>query len=190
MALLISLLLVAAPHRAAAVVASKPAPTISAPAAEEEWSGVATDNGKNFAARLLASHNAERARLRLAPLRWSADLAAQAALWASVLAKRKQMSHSPDSQRPGQGENLFTGTAGAYSLEDMVGDLIDEKADFRPGIFPKVAIDGNWHNVGHYTQIIWRKTREVGCAVASGGGDDYLVCRYFPAGNMIGEAVP
>ncbi|MFD2429036.1 CAP domain-containing protein [Sphingobium scionense] len=43
-----------------------------------------------------------------------------------------------------------------------------------------------WQDVAHYTQIIWRGTRSVGCALAEGRSFDYLVCRYYPAGNMFG----
>ena len=39
----------------------------------------------------------------------------------------------------------------------------------------------------HYTQMVWNGTTEVGCATDSGGGVDYLVCRYTPPGNIIGQ---
>jgi len=48
---------------------------------------------------------------------------------------------------------------------------------------------GNWADVGHYTQMIWKNTTAVGCAVATGGGMDPLVCRYSPSGNFIGQPV-
>ena len=38
-------------------------------------------------------------------------------------------------------------------------------------------------------QLIWRGTQKVGCAVAPGGGQDWLVCRYWPAGNTMGQKV-
>jgi len=37
--------------------------------------------------------------------------------------------------------------------------------------------------------MVWRKTTEVGGAIATGGGNDVLVCRYSPPGNVIGEPV-
>jgi len=41
--------------------------------------------------------------------------------------------------------------------------------------------------VGHYTQMIWRNTTEVGCAVAERDDRQILVCRYSPPGNVRGE---
>ena len=40
---------------------------------------------------------------------------------------------------------------------------------------------------GHYTQLVWNDTREVGCAVASEPGREVWVCNYDPPGNWVGE---
>jgi len=69
----------------------------------------------------------------------------------------------------------------------MVSDWIGEKVDFRDGAFPLVARNGRWHDVGHYTQIMWRQTTRLGCAMASRDGTDYLVCRYWMPGNIQGQ---
>jgi hypothetical protein len=50
-----------------------------------------------------------------------------------------------------------------------------------------VAAGDDWHVVGHYTQMIWRGTTRIGCALASSRRWDVLVCRYGPPGNFIGE---
>ena len=60
------------------------------------------------------------------------------------------------------------------------------RAAFRPGVFPDVSRTGRWSDVGHYTQIIWPETQEVGCATALNASHEVLVCRYWPAGNVIG----
>ena len=66
----------------------------------------------------------------------------------------------------------------------------NEKQYFVQGIFPDVSTTGSWEDVGHYTQIIWNNTVSVGCGGAT-GGDGYFrfVCRYSPAGNVIGQKV-
>jgi len=142
-----------------------------------------------LAEQILAAHNAERAALDLAPLTWSQELAADAAVWADVLALTGRFEHSPNEDHPGEGENLWRGTANAYSPQQMVHGWSEEKAYFRVGLFPHVLdTPQSSHVVGHYTQMIWKSTTAVGCALAVGGGWDVLVCRYSPAGNIIGEA--
>jgi Cysteine-rich secretory protein family len=139
---------------------------------------------------MLSAHNAERATVGAPPLVWDAALANDAAVWARSLARSGNFVHSPVEIRgAGQGENLWMGTARAYAYGDMIAMWTEEKARTRSGRFPDVSSTGNWHDVGHYTQIIWPSTTKLGCAMASGRGDDYLVCRYGPAGNRVGETV-
>ena len=142
-----------------------------------------------FAAELLTAHNQERANFGSAPLSWSPDLARDAQVWANRLAREGRMRHGSQFERKGQGENLWMGTAGYYSLTQMMSYFIAEKRDFKHGEFPHVSRTGQWRDVGHYTQIVWADTREVGCAVARGGRDEFLVCRYWPAGNTYGRKV-
>jgi uncharacterized protein YkwD len=138
-----------------------------------------------FAQRVLASHNRERARMGLPSLRWSARLSQDAGSWAGSLARRGTLEHSDGDD----GENLWMGSANWYSPEQMVGDFISERSAFRPGRFPNVSRTGDWSDVGHYTQIIWPETQAVGCALARDRGQEVLVCRYWPAGNVEGERV-
>mgnify|MGYP003577794252 FL=1 len=140
------------------------------------------------AARLLAAHNRERARMGVAPLRWDARLAAAAASYGPTLARLGQLRHSPRAARPGQRENLWMGSRGAFSPEQMVGNWISEKAYYRPGMpFPYVSRTGNWADVAHYTQVVWKGTTHVGCAIYPTQRWDYLICRYSPPGNIDGR---
>lgn len=137
----------------------------------------------------LDAHNAARAEFGSAPLRWSDELERDAAVWANVLARTETMRHSLVQERRGRGENLWMGTAGYFEASQMIAHFVDEKQYFRPGRFPEVSRTGNWGDVGHYTQIVWADTREVGCATARSPRYEYLVCRYWPAGNVLGQVI-
>ncbi|RGP40553.1 hypothetical protein BPTFM16_00838 [Altererythrobacter insulae] len=153
--------------------------------------GVAQEQvpSNRFAAELLVTHNAERAEFGAPALSWSPKLARDAQAWAQRLANEGRMRHASNDERSGAGENLWMGSAGQYSARYMVEAFASEKRDFRPGTFPHVSQTGNWRDVGHYTQVVWPSTREVGCAVARNERDDFLVCRYWPAGNFYGREI-
>lgn len=153
--------------------------------------GASIDRTSSVEERLLASHNRERDAIGVPPLEWDENLAADAANWAQALAETETFEHSrADPTDPDvQGENLWAGTRGAWAPEEMVGLWIDEKHDYRAGIFPAVSRSGDLERVGHYTQVIWRDTRKVGCAIAESAKEDVLVCRYSTGGNVIGEPV-
>ena len=42
-------------------------------------------------------------------------------------------------------------------------------------------------NSGHFTQLIWKGTEEVGFGVANRGKLYFVVANYYPAGNILGE---
>jgi len=156
-----------------------------ASADRQEQAGSAPSN--EWSQRLLDEHNLERDRAGVPPLEWSERLAADAQAWADELSREGGLQHAPQNRTRGAGENLWMGSAGYFPPERMIDTFLEERSDFRPGTFPNVSRTGNWEDVGHYTQVVWRDTRQVGCAMARGAGNDFLVCRYWPAGNWIGE---
>ena len=140
--------------------------------------------GDRLAESLLAIHNRERAEVGVPPLVWDSRLAAEAASYVPELVDLGDLEHSDEAMNGETGENLAMGTDGAYSPEELAELWVEEREMFVPGVFPNVSRTGDWSEVGHYTAMVWRDTRSVGCAIGAGGGDLYLICRYAPAGNM------
>ena len=126
----------------------------------------------------LALHNSVRARLKVAPLVWSDRLAARAQDWADTLIKRGQFIHRPNSS---YGENLFEITGALATAARVVNAWAAESQnyDYRSNRCRGVC--------GHYTQIVWRDTKEIGCGLARAGRREVWVCNYDPPGNWTGQ---
>jgi pathogenesis-related protein 1 len=127
---------------------------------------------------MLSAHNAIRSRVGLQPLLWSDNLAKFARDWANTLLARRQFSHRPNSP---YGENLFEIVGDVATPQEVVGDWASEARDYD-------YRSNRCHGLcGHYTQIVWRNTKSVGCAVARGAKREIWVCNYDPPGNYVGQ---
>ena len=134
---------------------------------------------------LLGGQNEARVAVGVAPLAWDGELETHARRQAEQMARSGRFEHSHDGDRR-EGENLWTGTRGAYAPREMVGHWVEERSAFANRPVPAAA-SGDWSRVAHYSQVVWRGTTRVGCAVASNAAADYLVCRYASPGNVVGE---
>src|SRR5512143_4272059 len=130
---------------------------------------------------LLDYHNKVRADVGVGPLRWDSGLAAFAQQWADHLAASGcRMQHRQPND---YGENLFQGTAGYYTAVDAAKAWESEKRDYHGGAIK----EKNEKPVGHYTQMVWRDTKKVGCGVAMCDGTVMIACNYDPPGNYLGK---
>ncbi len=132
-------------------------------------------------------HNKVRSDVGAPALIWSPELAKYAQEWADHLAKQGcKMQHRP---REGQwvqkyGENIFWGKGMDYSALDASKSWYSEIEDYT---YEKVN-DSNWNKTGHYTQMVWKNTTQVGIAVAKcSDGAIIIVANYNPPGNYMGE---
>jgi hypothetical protein len=125
---------------------------------------------------LLAEHNRYREHHCAEPLAWSEHLEDIAAQWADELfARGCPLEHS----RHRYGENLAAGTPGALDAARVVW-LWYEEVELSDFARPDFSME-----TGHFTQLVWRGTRELGCAQTSCEGLDIWVCNYAPAGNIL-----
>lgn len=131
-----------------------------------------------FSREILSTHNRIRAQVHVPPLTWSSSLAARAQAWAARLLRENEFYHRPNPQF---GENLFEITGGHASPAEVVTGWASEARDY------SYRANTCRARCGHYTQIVWSDTRQVGCAVARTRNREVWVCNYDPPGNWIGE---
>ncbi|KAI8641479.1 CAP domain-containing protein [Parasitella parasitica] len=119
---------------------------------------------------ILNTHNAFRADHGAPALAWSQELADFAYDWAS----KCSIAHS----QANYGENIagrtkdWTQTVKAWYSEVSNYDYS------KPGFSA---------NSGHFTQVVWKNTKTVGCGAAYCDNIKgvYYVCEYLPRGNVI-----
>jgi pathogenesis-related protein 1 len=137
-------------------------------------------------AGIVHDHNKTRKGLGIPDLTWSHDLACHAQEWADHLASinavtTDQFQHS----QSGYGENMFAGT-GNYTTAEVVQEWVSEAQWYDYATNTCSAPPDE--SCGHYTQVVWKNTKFVGCGKAQGSdGWEIWVCNYDPPGNIVGE---
>jgi uncharacterized protein YkwD len=127
---------------------------------------------------MVEAHNRVRAKHCAGALTWSAKLAQVAQQWANSLRdKQCSFGHSGGTY----GENLAAGSTGLLNPESVVTMWYDEIAKYK---FPN---GGFSMATGHFTQVVWRGTTQVGCGVSHCNNMDIWVCEYDPPGNWEGQ---
>jgi len=129
-----------------------------------------------IAREMLAAHNAVRSKVGVPPLAWSEDLAHLAQNWADTLLANGKFEHRPNNP---YGENIYEATGFHATPADVVGMWAAEAShyDYKTNRCRGVC--------GHYTQVVWRDTKQTGCGVARNARREVWVCDYEPPGNII-----
>ena len=143
---------------------------------------------------LVAAHNKWRAKVGVPSQRWSDALARSSQSWADTLKGRCMVKHS--HARP-YGENIYyagplSKTSRSEGTKTTPQQISSEK------VVDAWGEEKKWYDhrsnschggeCGHYTQVVWKDTREVGCGMAYCNNDAQLwVCQYKKAGNFRGQ---
>lgn len=130
---------------------------------------------------ILNAHNRYRSKHCAPALTWSPELAKGAQEWANACTPDPQFpdrfAHSKEAwtDANGYGENLYWGTnATANDAVDWWYNEVNQY-NFDNPVFS--------NSVGHFTQLVWQNSKQIGCGLASCGGLNFWVCRYSPPGN-------
>ncbi|XP_064210401.1 Golgi-associated plant pathogenesis-related protein 1-like isoform X1 [Anguilla rostrata] len=135
---------------------------------------------ESYKKEFLDAHNAYRAKHQVPSLALNQDLCASAQAWADHLLSIKTLQHSGCKN----GENLFyswSSATQALNGKDPVDKWYNEVKDY------DFSDPGFQSNTGHFTQVVWKETKEAGVGVATDGKTVFVVGQYSPAGNMTNE---
>ncbi|WQF78519.1 Putative CAP domain-containing protein [Colletotrichum destructivum] len=158
------------------VAATTTAPAVAATTAPSSGSSGLTADQK----AALDAHNAARTEVGVPALEWDDSLAAGAQEWATHLLSVGSLTHS---QTADQGENLYMQSNTDSPYVNAANAWISEKSDYNG----ETISSSNYMGFGHYTQIVWKSTTKVGMALATNSQGTYVVARYSPPGNFIGQ---
>lgn len=166
---------------------ANPAATTAAPA--NSVSRLTSEERNEF----VQYHNRVRAEVGVGKVTWSEDCARVAQEWADKLALSgdfQHRNHVGGQWKTVYGENLAWGGGANYRSKNGIDFWYAEKKDYTPGTPAPAHLNGPM--IGHYTQMVWRKTERIGAGVAVIQAGRYkgglvIVCNYDPPGNYGGE---
>lgn len=126
------------------------------------------------------AHNEFRKLKNLPELVWDDELAEFANEWALNLknSRKCKMKHRDKNKF---GENLAWGKGTNFKSKDVVKMWHDEEANYN------YANNSCKSVCGHYTQVVWKNSKKLGCAMATCGNEEVWVCNYDPPGNYVGQ---
>ncbi|QIQ02607.1 CAP family protein [Streptomyces liangshanensis] len=169
--------------------ADRPAHTTRSPASAAGSRPALPDTTDGaFLQQVVKAVNRYRARHGAPPVRLDGKLNAYAKSRARQVSSHERLHEGHRGLDRRYGENLYwTGSAERNRLPGptAVKAWYDEVAsyDFRAGGFS--------HATGHFTQLVWRGSKRIGAARATGRGgewfENYVVVTFSPPGNVEGR---
>ncbi|PQP92512.1 STS14 protein [Prunus yedoensis var. nudiflora] len=145
----------------------------------------ATPPLSNAATEYLKAHNQARAAVGVEPLKWSESLANATSRLVRYQRDNKACNFANLTSSKYGGNQLWA--SGQSVTPTMVVDTWLKEKDFYNHTGNSCVPN---HSCGVYTQVVWRKSVELGCAQATCVKDQssLSICFYNPPGNVIGES--
>uniref|UniRef100_A0A669EIS2 GLI pathogenesis-related 2 n=1 Tax=Oreochromis niloticus TaxID=8128 RepID=A0A669EIS2_ORENI len=131
----------------------------------------------NFKKEFLDTHNAYRAQHGAPPLTFNTELNDAAQNWANQMLAKKKLGHSDTND----GENVYyawSSETKTLTGKEAVDSWYSEIKDYD---FKK---SGHQPKTGHFTQVVWKSSTELGVGIATDGNTVFVVGQYRPAGNI------
>ncbi|XP_021917536.1 protein PRY1-like isoform X2 [Zootermopsis nevadensis] len=137
----------------------------------------------DFAVDCLKAHNEYREKHGVPPLKLNKKLCRYSKEWAERLTSRGHLEHRQNSDC---GENIFCSWSSNPSHHVTGREPVDNwYSEIKNHPFGR---EPNSLKSGHFSQVVWRDSKELGVAFAkSRSGQIFVVANYSPPGNFIGS---
>ncbi|XP_065218604.1 uncharacterized protein LOC135844371 isoform X2 [Planococcus citri] len=140
------------------------------------------EKAKQYNERLTQDHNKYRSLHGTPPLEADDKLMEGATQWSRKLITEDKFEHSHGED----GENLYTESSTDPLTEAEIDAVKPWYDEIKLYTKPEFSAE-----TGHFTQVVWRDTRKVGCGLCSkldnGMTKVMVTCRYSPKGNIRGQ---
>jgi len=174
-----------------AIVTSTPTttPTPQTNTQEEIDTQIVSDELTKTQQDIIRIHNEKREIYFFnSPLSYSIELENEAQIYANTLANSGKFEHDRENNhKKNYGENLYASTKNSpLNINDAMPNWFDKE---EPHYHYDSGDCDSGFQCGHYTQVIWQNTKEVGCATAKYKRGRFkngfvYVCKYYKAGNI------
>ncbi|KAM3611267.1 uncharacterized protein V6R79_015756 [Siganus canaliculatus] len=131
----------------------------------------------SFRQEFLETHNAYRKKHGAPGMTYNEELNAAAQSWANHLLAISTLKHS-DTKDGENIYNMFSSAPIKLTGKEAVDSWYSEVKDY------DWSTPGFTSNTGHFTQVVWKDSTELGVGIATDGKKVFVVGQYRPAGNM------
>ncbi|XP_060519497.1 uncharacterized protein LOC132697833 isoform X2 [Cylas formicarius] len=142
----------------------------------------------DFQTQCLKAHNEYRKKHGVPPLKLDRNMCRVSQQWADTLIRKGALMHSNNNE---YGENLFMMQSSNANFVVSGDEAVDSwYEEIKQHVF---GVEPNSLSTGHFSQVVWKDSRQLGVAFAKSGCKVVVVANYYPPGNIIGcfaENVP
>lgn len=138
-------------------------------------------DGCSFARDCIKAHNSVRRKHHVPPLSLHDEALEEATNWVQRLAGHKDKDAEHDLSGV-YGQNIYF--CKGFEINMTCADVVDrwykEGANYAK---KQPNLETEYDKYGHFSQVIWKSTKGLGCAKTQLVDEMFVVCSYFPAGN-------
>ena len=135
--------------------------------------------------KMLNYHNFYRSFHEADPLDRSSEIEKMAQKYSEYVISHADYNfltgHSENTYKGSKlGENIYLGKKDEFICGNAIDSWYLEKENYSKN-------SKNYELAEHFTQVVWKDTKLLGCGLSCNDDNCFVVCNYYPAGNVLNE---